>query len=123
MSERRGSDRDLARAAHEKTENSPSPSPPQKKIPPNNKRKKRQEQHQQLTDGDVVVLGEHPPVKVRAHVVADVHLGEVGVVRHLVVRDADALLERDRVVVLSRVDLLGDAGVGAVGADDLNCGG
>ena len=37
-------------------------------------------------------LGEHPAVEVGRDVVADVHLGQVHVVRHLVVGDADALL-------------------------------
>ena len=67
----------------------------------------------------MVVLGEHPPVEVGRDVVSHVHLGQVAEVGHLVFGDADALLERDGVVVLARVDLLGDAGVGAVGADDL----
>eukprot|EP00976_Prorocentrum_cordatum_P049236 993897-Prorocentrum_minimum.AAC.7 len=74
----------------------------------------------------VVVLGEHPPVKIGGHVVAHIHLRHVLVVLHLVVRDAHALLERDGVVVLTRVNLLGDARVGAVRTDDavhLNLGG
>ena len=86
---------------------------------PPTKLPKKKKKTLQLTDGDVVVLGEHPPVKVRRHVVPDIHLGQVAVVGHLVLRDADALLEGDGVVVLPGVDLLGDAGVGAVGADDL----
>ncbi len=44
------------------------------------------------TDGDVVILGEDPAVEIGGHVVAHVHLGQVLVVLHLVVRDADALL-------------------------------
>ena len=66
----------------------------------------------------MVVLGEHPAVEVGGDVVADVHLGEVLVVLHLLVGDLDALLEGDGVVVLAGVDVLGDAGVGTVGTDD-----
>ena len=54
-----------------------------------------------LTHSDVVVLGEHPAVEVRGHIIADVHLCQVLVVVHLVVRDADALLEGNGVVVLT----------------------
>lgn len=38
------------------------------------------------------LLGEHPAVEVRGHVVADVHLCEVLVVVHLVLWDTDTLL-------------------------------
>uniref|UniRef100_J3LH13 Uncharacterized protein n=1 Tax=Oryza brachyantha TaxID=4533 RepID=J3LH13_ORYBR len=69
-------------------------------------------------DGDVVALGEHPPVEVRRDVVADVHLGALLVVLHLVVGDPDALLERDGVLVVAGAHVLGDAGVGAVRAHD-----
>ena len=85
----------------------------------NKKTQNKTEKTKRLTDSDVVVLGEDPPVKVGRDVVADVHLRQVAVVGHLVLGDADALLEGDGVVVLPGVDLLGDAGVGAVGADDL----
>lgn len=46
------------------------------------------------TDCDVVILGEDPAVEVWGHVIAHVHLCQVHVVRHLVVRDADTLLQR-----------------------------
>jgi len=47
-------------------------------------------------DADVVVLGEDPRVKVGRDVVADVHLGEILVVGHLVVRDLNALLDGEK---------------------------
>mmetsp|Transcript_1927 Transcript_1927/g.4195 ORF Transcript_1927/g.4195 Transcript_1927/m.4195 type:complete len:472 (+) Transcript_1927:126-1541(+) len=68
--------------------------------------------------GDVVVLREHPAVEVGRDVVSDVHFREVLVVLHLLVRQRDALLEGDGVVVLAGTHRLGDAGVGTVGADD-----
>ena len=83
----------------------------------NKKTQNKTEKTKRLTDSDVVVLGEDPPVKVGRDVVADVHLRQVAVVGHLVLGDADALLEGDGVVVLARADLLGDAAVGAVGAE------
>mmetsp|Transcript_33863 Transcript_33863/g.106495 ORF Transcript_33863/g.106495 Transcript_33863/m.106495 type:complete len:399 (+) Transcript_33863:23-1219(+) len=69
-------------------------------------------------DADVVVLGEDPRVKVGRDVVADVHLGEVLIVLHLLVGDLDALLEGDGEVVLARVDCLGRARVCAVRPHD-----
>jgi hypothetical protein len=44
----------------------------------------------------------------------------------ILTRDADALLEGDGVVILARINLLGDAAVGTVSTDDqvhLKCGG
>mmetsp|Transcript_15478 Transcript_15478/g.10838 ORF Transcript_15478/g.10838 Transcript_15478/m.10838 type:complete len:277 (+) Transcript_15478:891-1721(+) len=69
----------------------------------------------------MVVLGEHPAVEVRGHVITDVHLSEVLVELHLLVIDLDALLEGNGEVVLAGIDGLGDTGVGAVSADhDVN---
>jgi hypothetical protein len=66
---------------------------------------------------DVIVLGEHPCVEVRRYVIADIHLSELLVELHLVVADLDALLEGDGEVVLSGIDGLGYAAVGAVCTD------
>lgn len=74
--------------------------------------------HRARPDGDVVALGEDPAVEVRGDVAADVHLGEVVVVGHGLVGEADALLERDGRRVVPRADLAGDTAVGAVRADD-----
>mmetsp|Transcript_22559 Transcript_22559/g.62597 ORF Transcript_22559/g.62597 Transcript_22559/m.62597 type:complete len:456 (+) Transcript_22559:3741-5108(+) len=65
----------------------------------------------------VVVLGEHPAVKIGRHIIPDVHLCQVLVVLHLVVRDPDALLEGDGVIEFAGVDELGHAAVGTVSAD------
>mmetsp|Transcript_16027 Transcript_16027/g.52205 ORF Transcript_16027/g.52205 Transcript_16027/m.52205 type:complete len:524 (+) Transcript_16027:104-1675(+) len=69
-------------------------------------------------DADMVVLGEDPGVKVGRHVIADIHLGQVLIVRHLLIRNLDAFLEGNRIVVLAGVDGLGRARVGTVGTND-----
>ncbi|GER49967.1 smr (Small MutS Related) domain-containing protein [Striga asiatica] len=69
-------------------------------------------------DGHVVALWEDPTVEIRRYVVAYVHLGEVLVVLHLLFGDADPLLKGDGILVVAGADGFGDAGVGAVGADD-----
>mmetsp|Transcript_83181 Transcript_83181/g.214271 ORF Transcript_83181/g.214271 Transcript_83181/m.214271 type:complete len:590 (-) Transcript_83181:14-1783(-) len=68
--------------------------------------------------GHVVVLGEDPGVEVRRHVLTNVHLSALLVVLHLVLRDAHALLEGNGVLIVARLDLLGHAAVGTIGADD-----
>ena len=70
------------------------------------------------SDTDVVVLGEDPSVEIGRDVVTDVHLGHLLVELHLFVRDLDALLEGNGVVVLSGIHGLGDTGVGTVGSDN-----
>mmetsp|Transcript_34308 Transcript_34308/g.76133 ORF Transcript_34308/g.76133 Transcript_34308/m.76133 type:complete len:465 (-) Transcript_34308:340-1734(-) len=65
-------------------------------------------------DGHVVVLGEHPAVEVRGHIITHVHLSQVLVVLHLVIGDADALLEGNGVVILAGINVLGDTAVGTV---------
>mmetsp|Transcript_95689 Transcript_95689/g.298955 ORF Transcript_95689/g.298955 Transcript_95689/m.298955 type:complete len:254 (-) Transcript_95689:340-1101(-) len=64
----------------------------------------------------MVTLGEDPGVEVRRDVLAHVHLGPLLVVLHLLVVHLHALLEGDGVLVVPRLDVLGDAAVGAVGA-------
>ena len=58
--------------------------------------------------GDVVVLREDPGVEVGGDIVAHVHFGQVFVVGHFVVGQANALLEGDRIVVIPGLDGLGN---------------
>lgn len=69
-------------------------------------------------DCHVVAFRENPRVEVWGDVVSDVHLGEVFVVFHFVVRQFDSLLERDGAGVVSGFDGFRHAAVGSVGADD-----
>mmetsp|Transcript_75127 Transcript_75127/g.189982 ORF Transcript_75127/g.189982 Transcript_75127/m.189982 type:complete len:256 (-) Transcript_75127:317-1084(-) len=66
----------------------------------------------------MVTLWENPSIEVRRHILANVHLGALLVVLHLVLRDAHALLERDGVLVVAGLDLLGDPAVRAITTDD-----
>ena len=68
--------------------------------------------------GYVVAFREHPPVKVRRHVVTDVHFSQILVVNHFVVRDFNSLLKGNRVVVITGADELRHPRVGTVSADD-----
>ena len=65
--------------------------------------------HRPRADGNVVVFGEHPGVKIRRNIRADVHLGQIFVVSHLLGRKFDPLLERDRHVVIAGIHGLGNA--------------
>mmetsp|Transcript_24051 Transcript_24051/g.56996 ORF Transcript_24051/g.56996 Transcript_24051/m.56996 type:complete len:307 (-) Transcript_24051:119-1039(-) len=66
----------------------------------------------------MIALGEDPGVEVGRHIISDVHLGPVLVVFHLVLRDAHALLESDGILVVACLDVLCDAAVCPVSAND-----
>ena len=69
-------------------------------------------------NGNMIALGEDPGVEVGRHIISDVHLGPVLVVFHLVLRDAHALLESDGILVVACLDVLCDAAVCPVSAND-----
>ena len=60
--------------------------------------------HGARTDGNVVVLGKNPGVKVGRHIITNVHFRQFVVVRHLIFRQPNPLLKGDRVVVITRID-------------------
>ena len=73
--------------------------------------------HRAGADCHVVRLGENPPVEIRRHVPAHVHLRQLLVVLHLRLRDPHPLLESDGELVVAGADGLGHARVGSIGAD------
>mmetsp|Transcript_3803 Transcript_3803/g.8379 ORF Transcript_3803/g.8379 Transcript_3803/m.8379 type:complete len:298 (+) Transcript_3803:504-1397(+) len=70
------------------------------------------------TNRDVVVLREHPRIKIGRHVVTHVHLGKFFVELHLVLRDLHSLLECDRILIVTSIHRLCNARVGSICADD-----
>lgn len=68
--------------------------------------------------GHMIALGEHPGVEVGGDVISQVHLGEIFVVLHLLVRQSDPLLKCDGAGVITGLDRLRDPAIGAVGTDD-----
>ena len=74
--------------------------------------------HRAGTNRHVVIFREDPGVKVGRHICADVHLGKILVIRHLLRRKFDSLLEGNRHVVITGVHRFCDAGIGSIGTDD-----
>ena len=73
--------------------------------------------HRAGSDRDVIIFREDPSIKVRRHIITDVHFGEVLVVRHFVFGKTNAFLEGDRVVVVARFDRFRNTRVSAICAN------
>ena len=70
--------------------------------------------HGSSTNRHVVVLGEHPGIKVWRYISTHIHLSQVFVVLHLLGRQSDALLESDGHVVVTGIHSLGHSTISAI---------
>mmetsp|Transcript_28121 Transcript_28121/g.46729 ORF Transcript_28121/g.46729 Transcript_28121/m.46729 type:complete len:207 (-) Transcript_28121:327-947(-) len=69
-------------------------------------------------NADVIVLRENPCVEIGRNVVTDIHLRQIFIVLHLVVGDLDSFLKSNCIVVLTGINGLSNARVGAVGTNN-----
>ena len=74
--------------------------------------------HGACADGNMVILGENPCIKVWGNIGSHVHLGQIFIIFHLFRWQLDALLESDCHVVIAGIHCLGHPAIGAIGTND-----
>ena len=74
--------------------------------------------HRSGANSNVVVLGEDPGIEVRGDIGSDIHLGQIFVISHFFLGQANAFLESDRHVVVAGVHGFGYPAVGAIGTNN-----
>mmetsp|Transcript_31988 Transcript_31988/g.57832 ORF Transcript_31988/g.57832 Transcript_31988/m.57832 type:complete len:302 (+) Transcript_31988:540-1445(+) len=67
---------------------------------------------------NVIVLGEDPSIEVRGDIISNIHLRHLLVKLHLLLRDLNTFLERNRKVVFSSIHRLGNPRVSAISTNN-----
>mmetsp|Transcript_742 Transcript_742/g.1646 ORF Transcript_742/g.1646 Transcript_742/m.1646 type:complete len:271 (+) Transcript_742:624-1436(+) len=81
--------------------------------------------HSSGSNGNVIILGEHPSVEIWRHIISDIHLSQILVVLHLLIIDANTLLESNSIICFSSTNVLCNTRVCSISSNDhvnLQCG-